>query len=106
MQKLAREVAAVNRAVSSLNLPADSVIAALSPQALKDVALLSIDITNAAEGRARVVGGARNLAGMESYMRQLEQRHDLAQVSLLHHETAASADWPYRFTVEAQWQPH
>lgn len=104
-QKLGREVLAVNHAVASLNLPADAVINALSPQSLKDVALLSIDITDASAGKARVVAGARSLAGMEAYLHQLEQRHDLAQVSLLHHETAASADWPYRFTVEAQWQP-
>lgn len=103
-QKLSREVIAVNRAVRELNLPADAVFAALSPGAQKDVALLGMDITNASEGRVRVNAVATSLAGMESYLKALEQRPDLSRISLVHHEAADTGDWRYRFTVEAIWQ--
>jgi hypothetical protein len=104
-QSLVREVAAVNRDISALNLPVDALFAALSPRDLKDVALLSIDVSNAGEGKARVTAAAKTINSMESYLKLLEGRKDLVQINLLHHETASNGgEWPYRFTVEAQWQ--
>jgi hypothetical protein len=101
-QQLAREVASANKAIGALNLPADALLVALSPQQLKEVALLNIDISS--EGKAQVVAAAKSIAGMEAYLHLLEQRHDLAAVNLLHHEAGANGDWPYHFTLEAQWQ--
>lgn len=103
-QGLQREVAAVNRTVAELNLPADAVIGAVSPGQLREVALLAIELGNAGDGKVRVTAAAKSIAGMESYLRLLEQRPQLRAASLAHHETTTDAEWPYRFVLEAQWK--
>lgn len=102
----AARVTPVNGAVRALNQPIIKLLRALEPPAGLSVALLGLDIKDAAGARGprmQVTALARTPADMSRYLRFLAAQTALTGVYLTGHEIVDVRPHPYRFTLEAVW---
>jgi hypothetical protein len=113
-------VRAVNAAIRQLNLPISLILRALVPPADMRVAVLSVETagngSRASNGdetgnaiashrqMLSIVAEAASSADMARYVAFLDERKPFVRAYLTRHEIdAASAERPYRFSVELPW---
>ena len=110
------QINAVRAAVRQLNVPIGALVKALQPPKDIRVALLGLDVvagkngpeqhtpTDAA-GILKIAAEARTPQEMTTYVAFLADQPLFQSVYLVKHElNATSAERPYRFLLEAQWQ--
>jgi Tfp pilus assembly protein PilN len=100
----AERVRAVNDAIRRLNLPWDTIFAALAAVAHPHVALLSLQPQPQA-GTIKLAGEAKTIEAMLAYQRRLESRPEFESALLTRHEIRTKdAGQPVRFWIDARWR--
>ena len=101
----ASEIAAVNRAIETLNLPWEGLFATIERLQSKDVALLTLE-PDGGKRVVRLVAEARDAVSMLVFVKQLESTEFLGPgASLVKHEiNLQDPDQPYRFEATAPWR--
>lgn len=97
---------AANTAIRKLNVPITKLLRAVQPPADLRIALLGIDLSDAAQEQPvlRISGEAQSAAEMAAYVGYLGDTRPLRSAYLLHHEVVGEGKGkPYRFTAEAAW---
>jgi hypothetical protein len=96
-----------NRAMdvaAELNLPWEKLFAVFESEAERPVALLSFE-PDVVKRELVLTGEARNFDAMLAYYRMLQQRENLAAVTLHTHQVnQQDRDKPVRFRITAQWR--
>lgn len=115
-RELDEQAKAVRVAVRQLNAPFGALIKSLQPPKDIRVALLGLDLVagggkaeepagSGASGALKVMAEARTPQEMATYTAFLSDQAIFQSVYLVKHELyATSAERPYRFLLEAQWQ--
>jgi hypothetical protein len=103
------QVAAVNTAISELNLPVSSLLRAIQPPQDIRVAILGVEFSP--DGKSgdgaflRLSGESRSGEEMVRYAAFIAGRKPILDAYLLHHEVVENDSVkPYRFKLEAKWQ--
>lgn len=93
-----------NAVLAELGLDWNGLFDGLEKAALPDAVLLEIR-PEAAKGRLRLKGEARNLPDLLKYVRRLEDHAPLTDVVLAEHEVAQDdPQKPVRFVINAGWK--
>jgi hypothetical protein len=97
-------IAEANRLLAELGVPWNRLFTSLEITSTPQVALLEIK-PEAAKGRLRISGEARNMAVLLGYVRTLEALDTLRDVSILEHEVLATdIGQTVAFRLQAQWE--
>lgn len=101
-------IQAVNAAIRELNLPISPILRALQPPQDIRVAVLSVETSALASSNklsnVKITAEAQTGAEMARYVAFVAERKPFTGAYLLRHEIdERSAERPYRFTVEIQW---
>jgi hypothetical protein len=97
-------VRSVNDAIRRLNLPWETIFAALNAASTPQVALLSLE-PDASAGVMRLMGEARSSEAMLALQRRLEAQPGIASSVVARHEVRSDgAAAPVRFSIEARWE--
>jgi Tfp pilus assembly protein PilN len=100
----AKQAAAVNAAVTRLNLPWGSVLDAVEAATPTQIALLSIT-PEPARALLKIEAECGSSKDMIDYLTQLEQQPLFERVTLVRHERMRDgSDSVIRFQIEAQWR--
>ena len=102
-EKLREQAKQANAVLKELGLPWPALFALLEQTASPEIALLIIR-PDAAKGRIRISGEARNLADVLQYVRDLSTEGTMSDVVLEQHEVVeADPQKPVRFTLSSHW---
>ncbi len=100
---LTEQLRQTNAVLSELGRPWPALFTLLEEKAGAQIALLALR-PDAAKGRVRIAGEARDLIALLHYVRSLSQSGLLTDVVLEQHEVVDSdAEKPVRFTLAARW---
>jgi len=94
----------VNDAIRRLNLPWETIFAALNAASTPEVALLSLE-PDASAGVVHLIGEARSTEAMLALQHGLEAQPGIASAVVSRHELRGdSPGAPVRFSLEARWE--
>lgn len=94
---------AMREVIYRLNLPWDSLFAALEKATAKEIALVAIQ-PDPAKGTITLRGEGRNLYTVLRYLQALNSGGFFHELDLVEHEISAqNPDLPVRFTISGQW---
>jgi Tfp pilus assembly protein PilN len=100
---LREQLRQANAVLSELGRPWPALFSLLEEKASAQIALLALR-PDAAKGRVRIAGEARDLIALLHYVHSLSQSGLLTDVVLEQHEVVESdAEKPVRFTLAARW---
>jgi Tfp pilus assembly protein PilN len=87
---------------NELNAPWDILLGVLESAPMEHVALLSVEPI-AAGRQLRLVGEAKNLSAMLTYLSYLQSKPELQRVMLTSHQIQNQPGSPVRFHIQAHW---